>query len=176
MKRFLAVLIFLLGALLLLASCTVQAEVSPELFVSRFAKNYPSYSPETENMFYENGKSVLFVTDSDKTRFALEMTSDERGRVQKISLACADSDKTDAFSAFVRDVISVYAADEDAEAVLKKTVNGESFAYHETLRYYYSFSDTEAGLFFAVENKKLSPEKEVVPTLKPNDIITKPAE
>ncbi len=172
MKKFLSVVFSVLFILPLFSSCTVQEEVSPDLFVSRFGEKYPAYSLENDGMFYEKEKCVLFAADASGTRFAVEMTTDEQGRVRKISLACTDADKAENMFSFAKDIVSVYAAQEDGQSVAESLNSGKSFSYHETQWYYYSFSSTETGLFFSVENKKLSPEKEVGLTLKENDIVT----
>lgn len=176
MKKIFAFVFTAVNVLLLLSSCTVQEEVSPDLFISRFAQVYPDYSLEADGMFYENEKCVLFANDASGNRFAIEMTADERGRVRKISLACVDADKAENMFSFAKDVISVYAADENPESVAASLNIGKNYSYHETQWYYYSFSSTETGLFFSVENKKLSPEKEVALTLKENDIVTTASE
>ena len=176
MKKILPVLLSAVSIFLLFCSCTVQEEVSPDLFISRFTETYPDYSVETDGMFYENEKSVLFANDSSGNRFAIEMTTDEQGRVRKISLACVDADKAENMFSFAKHILSVYAPHEDAQSVAKSLNSGKSFSYYETQWYYYSFSSTEAGLFFSVENKKLSPEKDVGLTLKENDIVTTASE
>lgn len=176
MKKILSVLLSTVSIILLFSSCTVQEEVSPELFISRFAETYPDFSVETDGMFYENEKSVLFANDASGCRFVVELTADEQGRVRKISLACVDADMAENMFSFAKDIVSVYAPHENAQSVAEKLNGEKSFSYYETQWYYYSFSSTEAGLFFSVENKKLSPVKDVGLTLKENDIVTTASE
>lgn len=61
----------------------MQEAVSPDLFVSRFAQSFPDFNIESEGLFYEGNKSVLFVNDESGNRFAVEMTADSLERVQK---------------------------------------------------------------------------------------------
>ncbi len=169
MKRIL-VLVFVF--LFLLYSCTVQKEVSPDLFLSRYSEAFPEYRLETDGMFYEGNKCVLFVNDASGNRFAVEMTSDSQGRVQKISLACADADKAENLFSFARNVLEVYSPEEDADSVLQSLADGKYFSYCETLWYGYAFSQTENGLFFSVENKHFAPERESGLTLKENESVS----
>ena len=166
--------IFLLSVafLIFLSSCSVQEAVSPDLFVSRFAQSFPDFKIESEGMFYEGNKSVLFVNDESGNRFAVEMTADSYERVQKISLACVDADKVEELFSFAGKVISVYAPDEDSASVMNALSNGKYFSYHETLWYGYAFSKTESGLFFSVENKHFASEKESCLTLKENETVS----
>ncbi len=158
--------------LFLLCSCTVQAEMNPEIFVSRFSEKYPDCKLETEGMFYEGNKSVLFANDETQNRFALEITTDSSERVQKISLACSGADKAESLFVFAEKVLSVYAPEEDINAVLHNLADGKYFSYYETLWYGYAFSQTESGAFFSVENKRFAPERESVLTLKENESVS----
>ena len=169
MKRILPIIF---ACLLFLSSCTVQEAVSPDLFVSRFAESFPDFNIESEGMFYEGNRSVLFLNDESGNRFAVEMTADSLERVQKISLACADADKVKELFSFAEKVISVYAPDENSDSVMNALSNGKYFSYHETLWYGYAFSKTESGLFFSVENKHFAPEKETCLTLKENETVS----
>lgn len=177
MKKILSFIALPFFVLSLLSSCTVQEEVGPDMFISRFVEEYSDFSFEVNGMFYEKNKCAFFVTDSSGTRFAVEMTTDEQeGKVQKISLACKNADKAENMLSFAKKIVSVYAPDENTQSVTEKFAEGKNFSYHETQWYYYSFSSTEAGLFFSVENKKLSPEKEEELTLRQNDIATTSSE
>ncbi len=169
MKKIFLLAVFLL---LLLCSCTKQNEMNPQLFLSRFSDSFPDYQPETDEMFFEDDKSVLFVNDSAGNRFALEMKSDFQERVQKISLACNSADKDECLFDFAKDILSVYAPDEDVEAIFHSLADGNYFSYYETLWYSYAFSQTENGAFFSVENKRFAPEREARLTLKENESIS----
>lgn len=168
MRRILP-LIFAL--LIFLSACTVQEAVSPDLFVSRFAEAFPDYQLESDGAFYENDKCVLFANDGFGNRFAVEMTSDSQGRVQKISLACANADKAENLFSFARDILSVYAPEEDANSVLQSINDGNYFSYYETLWYSYAFSKTGSGLFFSIGNKHYAPVNEPELTLKENESL-----
>ncbi len=167
MKRILPTVI---AFVLFFSSCTVQETVNSDLFISRFADAFPDYLIESENIFYEGNKSACFVNDASGNRFAVEMTADSVGRLQKISLACVDADKVDETISFAMKIISVYAPDEDSASVINALSNGKYFSYHETLWYSYAFSKTENSLFFSIENKRFAPEKESSLTLKENEI------
>lgn len=163
--------IFLLisALLLLLSSCTVQEAVSFDLLIARFGKVFPEYLLETDGVFYEDDKCVLFANDGSGNRFAVEMTADARGRVQKISLAYAEAEKSESLFSFARDILMVYAPEEDSDAVLQSLNDGNYFSYHETLWYSYAFSKTGSGLFFSIVNKHFASVNQPELTLKENE-------
>ena len=158
--------------LLFLCSCTIQKEMDSQLFLSRFSEKFPDYRSEIDEIFFEDDKSVVFVNDIAGNRFALEMKSDLQGRVQKISLACSGADKAECLLSFAKDVLLVFAPDEDIEAVFQSITDGDYFSYYETLWYSYAFSQTENGTFLSVENKRFAPERESGLTLKENESIS----
>ena len=168
MKKFLV----LIPLLLFLSACSVQETVSPYLLVSRLEKAVPEAVFDADGMFYENEKAVVYA-DYGGSRFAIEMTCDSEGRVKKISLACNDTDKAECFYSFAGNIVSVYAPDEKYDGISKNLYCGKQFSYYETQWYSYSFSSAVSGFYFGIENKKLSPAKDIGLTLKPNDIVTR---
>lgn len=168
MKKMLLVAV---AAMLLLTSCSTQSQVNPDLFIRRFSQTYSEFAVETEQMFYEEGKCVVFINNSSDTRFAAEMSVDEADRVQKISLACTDADKAEEFRYFAECVSRLYAPQEVFNAVSQNLFGGKKYAYRETQWYYYCFSQTETGLFFSIENKRIAPAKEERLTLKENETL-----
>lgn len=169
MKR---AVLFALLFLVLMSGCTVQETVNPDLFTARFSESFPDFVFETDSMFYENDKCVVFVNSASGQRYAVEMTLDTGERIQKVSLACTNTDKADEFRSFAEKIIAVYASQEEPASVLTELYSVNNYSYFESQWYYYTFSKTEAGLFFGIENKKLSPEKGIGLTLRENDLIT----
>ena len=157
--------------MLLLSACSTQSEVNPELFVNRFIEAYPEFTVDTEQMFYENSKCVVFINNSADRRFVAEMTVDDADRVQKISLACAETDKAEELYYLAECVVKLYAPQEDFEAAAKLLFDGKNYSYYETQWYYYCFSKTETGMFFSIESKRLAPTKEEQLTLKENETV-----
>ena len=164
--------IFVVVAMLfLLTACSTQTEVNPDLFVSRFMQAYPEFNVNAEQMFYENDKCVVFVDNSAGVRFVAEMTVDEADRVQKISLACAETDRVEELYFLAECVAKLYAPQEDFETIAKELFCEKNYSYYESQWYYYCFSKTETGLFFSIENKYLAPTKTEGLTLKENETI-----
>lgn len=157
---------------LFLGGCTVQTTLSPPMFIERFGEKYPEFTLDTDNAFYENDKFVLFAENRSGRRFAIEMTVDSAGRVQKISLACIETDKAYEFYSFAECVADIYAPQEDFLAAAKKIFDGKDYSYYETQSYYYCFSQNEAGLCFTVEDKRFAPPKDEGLTLKENGTVT----
>lgn len=159
-----------LAFVVLFSGCTVQSAVNPSLLIERFAEKYPEYTVDADSLFYENDKCVLFVQNQNRLRFAVEMTVDSADRVQKISLACIETDKADEFCCFAKNIVEIYAPDEDFSLVEKIIFNGKNYSYHETQWYYYSFSLNESGLCFCIENKQFAPQKDECLTLRENEL------
>lgn len=165
-------IVFIVVALMvLMTACSTQSEVNPDLFIGRFIEAYPEFTVNTEQMFYEDNKCVAFINNSAGRRFAAEMTVDDADRVQKISLACIEAEKAEEFYHLAECVSKLYAQQEDFDATAKKLFSGKNYAYHETQWYYYCFSETETGLFFSIESKRLAPAKEERLTLKENETL-----
>ena len=82
---------------------------------------------------------------------------------------CTDAEKAEEFYHLAECVSKLYAQQEDFEAAAKKLFSGKKYAYYETQWYYYCFSETETGLFFSIESKRLAPAKEERLTLKENE-------
>lgn len=157
---------------MLLSGCTVQATQNPSLFVERFAENYPELKLDVDSMFYDKDKCVVFIENSSGRRFATEMTVDSSDRIQKISLACVETNKAHELYYLAECITKIYAQQEDFSAVAKMLFGSNNYSYYETQWYYYSFSQNESGLYFCIENKQLSPPKEEHLTLKENDYVT----
>ena len=166
------ILPLIFAVMLLFSACTVQEAVSPDLFISRFADEFPDYQLETDGAFYEGDTCVLFANDVSGNRFAVEMTADSQGRLKKISLACADADKAEDLFSFARDIISVYAPGENADSILQSLDDGNYFSYHETLWYSYAFSKTGSGLFLGIGNKHYASVSEPRLTLRENESVS----
>lgn len=144
------------------------------MLLARLAESFTEFTAETDSMFYEDDRCVVFVNSASGKRFAMEMTLDSLERVQKICLACDETDKAEEFYSLAEKLTAVYAPDEDFKDASEKLFGKENYSYYESQWYYYAFSKNETGLFFSIENKKLAPEKELELTLKENDIITAP--
>ena len=165
------VVFVVIALLFLLSACSTQAEVNPDLFVSRFAQTYPEFKVNAEQMFYENDKCVVFIDNSAGRRFAAEMTVDEADRVQKISLACAETDRAEELYFLAECVTKLYAPQENLETALNALFGDENYTYYESQWFNYCFSKTETGLFFSIENKRLAPTKAEQLTLKENETV-----
>ena len=137
------VIFVVIALLFLLSACSTQTEVNPDLLVSRFSQTYPEFKVNAEQMFYENDKCVVFIDNSAGRRFAAEMTVDEADRVQKISLACAETDRAEELYFLAECVTKLYAPQENFETVAKELFGKKHYAYYETQWYYFCFSKTE---------------------------------
>lgn len=159
-------------SVLLFSGCTVQPEQNPSIFVKRFSESFPEFKTDTDSMFYDEDNCVVFVENQVGRRFAMEMTVDPSDRVQKISLACVETDKVYEFYHLAECVVKTYAPQEDFSSASKMIFDNENYSYYETQWYYYCFSQNESGLYFCIENKQLAPQKEEHLTLKENDVVT----
>ncbi len=173
MKR----IIIMIDAVLIvfLAACSVQEKVSPDIFVERLSAANESFVFETESCFIEENKSVFFAKYNNEIDTVFEITEDEQGNAEKISLACTQADKVEIFIACVKNVIETYSPDDSSDEILtdlfKKISTDGKNKYYETQWYSYSAVFSEEGLFFSIKNKKLISESSVEFSLKENDII-----
>lgn len=168
MKRTVISFILILG----LTACSVQENMSPELFFERLQKYDNSIS--IENSFYEDKSYVCFALYHNAD-IVFDILSDDSNNAKKINLACSDTDKINEFIDCTESVIKIYAPDDNPQEVVEnlfdnKTANNE-FIYYNTQWHTYSAVLSDNGLYFSVSSKKLMPESEVEFSLKQNDIV-----
>lgn len=160
---------------LALTACSVQEKMSPWIFTERIQETDKSISIDTENSYYENGNFVCYASYKDNVRLVFEISTDEHGNSDKISLACTQTDKTDEFVLCAMNVVEAYAPDDSADEViknvfLKRELSGKC-VYYDTQWHSYAAVLSENGLYFSAESKKLIPQSEVEFSLKQNDIV-----
>ena len=83
MKR----IICAVAALVFLAACSVQENMSPQIFIERLQKNDSRFAVDTDNSFVDGG-FVYFVNYDNGLELVFEISTDEQGNSDKISLAC----------------------------------------------------------------------------------------
>lgn len=171
MKRIIAIF----AVLFLLASCSLQEAVSPEIFTQRLLKADENIVPDDGMCFLNGNVYTFYFLYADCLNFVAEIHCDEQGNAKKINLACGQTDKIDLFIQCVKSFVSVYSPQENAGEITaslfaEKKTDGK-FSFYETQWYIYSALLSENGLYFSTESKKLSPQSEVELSLKPNDIV-----
>ncbi len=163
------------GMLFLLASCSVQEKVSPEIICERLCAADENISFDGDFSFAKDGVYTCYITYSKSLVLVAEMNTDGQGNVKKINLACDKTDKADLFEYCVRSMIEVYSPDENSDeisdAIFREKESDGKFCYHETQWYRYSAVRSENGLFFSTENLKLSPRGEEKLSLRTNDVV-----
>lgn len=164
--------VFSVLLLLCLTACSVQENMSPELFFDRLQKFDSNIS--INNSFYDNENFICYMLYHNADIIFEIQTDNEKNSI-KINLACTDTDKINEFTDCAESVIKIYAPDDDINTVSKnlfdnKNINN-NFTYYDTQWHSYSASLSDNGLYFSVSSKKLMPESEVGLTLKQNDIV-----
>lgn len=171
MKRIFAVFV----ALFMLVSCSLQEKVNSEILTERLCETDKNILPDPELCFRQGDRSTFYFTYAESLFFVAELYSDGQGNVKKINLACDNTDKIDLFVQCVKSFEDVYVPDENSDeinaALFKEKKFSGKFSFYETQWYLYSAVLSENGLYFSIENKKLSPQTEVELSLKPNDIV-----
>lgn len=171
MKRIVALLLVFLT----LTACSVQEKMSPMIFIERIGQTDKKLIIDTENLFFENKNLVCYAVYAQKTKLVFEISTDEHGNSDKISLACIQTDKAPDFILCAKSVFSVCSPDDDSDAVFKELFGSKELSdecrYYETQWHSYAAVLSENGLFFSIENKKLVPQSEVEFSLKQNDIV-----
>lgn len=173
MKKTIALIIVTIA--FLLSACSVQENVSPQLFMKRLQRNNENIVLNIEGAFVENNKNINFIRYKDNADFVIELTTDKQGNATKICLACVQSDKSADFKECAQSIIETYAPNDDYNKIMFSLFENENFdgkyRYFSTQWYRYSAVFSENGCFFSVDSVKLIPSSEVEMSLKENDII-----
>lgn len=160
--------------LIFLSSCSAQEKVSPDIFIERFSAADENVTFNGNPEFCDDGKYTYYFTYAGLPLVA-EIHIDGQENAKKINLACSEAGKAELFRQCAESVICVYSPEEKADEIIDLLFRGKdrdgTFLYHETHWYTYSVVLSENGLFFSMENRKLSPRSEVELSLKPNDIV-----
>ena len=147
--------------------------MSPDIFFGRLSKQIDIFDFEHSENFLENSEYVCFVKDDAGTEHVFELALNDAGDINKISLACNKTDKAENFISHIKNVIIIYASDENANEIIDSlTENGKISAglnYYETQWHLWCAYSDNNGLYFSVTNKKLTAQSEVEFSLKPNE-------
>lgn len=166
--------VILVIILMLLSSCSVQEKMNAEMFFERFKKSGPELDFQNSEYFYTDDKCQLFIKNTNGTEFLIELFNDKKNNINKITITCSDTKAQADFLFCAKHIVKTFSFDDSAESVLNEICKdgkiNKEFSYHETQWYYYALASNNNILFFSVENKKLSPDKNTDLTLKPNDI------
>lgn len=168
MKKIIISVILMLS----LAACSVQENMSSELFFERFQKYDNNIS--INSSFYQEESYVCFSLYHN-AEIIFEIKTDSNNNAVKINLACSETDKINEFTDCAESVIRIYSPNDTSQDIIEnlfypEKVNNE-FRYFNTQWHTYSAVVSDNGLFFSVSNKKLMPENKVEFSLKQNDIV-----
>lgn len=173
MKRRLCFL--LLPFVILFSSCSVQENMSPAIFLNRLSKQTDVFDFENSEQFIDDNKYICFVNDNTGKEHVFELSLTETGDINKISLACIKTDKAENFISYIRQIIFVYAPEENENEIINSiTENGkitDKIKYYETQWHSWCSYADKNGFYFSVTNKKLVEQTTVEFSLKPNDKI-----
>ncbi len=163
-----------MALILLLQACSVQEKMSPEIFFERLKKVDSRFSFDASEQFFEGNEYICFVSDDNSNCFAFQISVNDSGDCEKISVAAEKADSQD-FISCVKSVIQAYAPDDDAENITKKLFTGgkivAEYVYYDSQWHSYSAAGNNGIFYFSVSSKKLVSEKNVELSLKPNDKI-----
>ena len=119
-------------------ACSVQERMSPEIFFERLSEISDEYLLDDKECFYEDMKCVYFLKDIYGSELVYEFALNNKKDIYKISFACDETDKAEKFIEYIKDIITAYSPQENADEVVKSlTVNGKpdkGFSYYETKR------------------------------------------
>lgn len=168
MKRIVVSVLLILS----LSACSVQENMSPELFFGRFEKYDNNIS--VNSSFYENDSFVCY-TLYHNADIVFDIKTDNDKNSVKINLACTDTDKIKEFTDCAESVIRIYAPDDNVRDIIDNLFNplkvNNEFRYFSTQWHTYAAVFSDSGLYFTVSSNKLMPESKVEYSLKQNDII-----
>ncbi len=167
MKKYLGVII---GIIFLLGGCSVQKNMSSEIFINRLSEKCDFSVSES---FVDESENIYFLNDKNNIEYVFVFSVNESGDVKKISFSCNDTKKAENFMNYIRQIISVYSPNEKPEEIIggfsEKDNLKQGLNYYENQWYLYCLNTDKYGLFFSVTNKKLCPDHTVEFSLKPND-------
>lgn len=173
MKKSIILLLFI--SVFLFSSCSVQETMSPQIFFERLSHVNSQLCLDSSEQFYEGNEFVCFVSDLNANNYAFQISVNDNGDCEKISLACNKTDKASDFISCAKSVIQTYSPNDDADVILNQLYSGgeirQEYVYYDTQWHKYSAAASDAGFFFSVSSKKLIPESEVELSLKPNDKV-----
>lgn len=170
MKRIILSVISL--SFIFFSACSVQETMSPQIFINRLSKINQELDFESAEHFMDGNKFCFFIKNKNSTNFLIEITVNENGHSEKISVACSNADKIGDFINCVESVIKTYAPDDDiSEIISKLNINRNKLVYQESQWHSYSALINENGIYFSISNKKLIPSSKAELSLKPNDRV-----
>lgn len=167
------IIILLMLFVFIMTACSVQEKMSPEIFFERLSGKSDEYLFDDKELFYEDIKCVCFIKDIYGSELVYEFALNDKKDIYKISFACNEADKAEKIIVYIKDIITVYAPQENADEVVRSlTENGKpdkGFSYYETQWYSWAVYSDENGVFFSVTNNKVVEKTTAEYSLKPND-------
>lgn len=159
--------------LFLLTGCSVQEKMNSSVFFDRMSEQTDAFDFLNSECFIDDSEYICFVKDKRGTEYLFCLSANKSGDIEKIGFSCNETEKAEVFIDYVKNIISVYAPDENREEIIGllaengKMKNGITF--HQTKWYEYCLHSDTNGLYFSVTNKKLVPSSDVEFSLKVND-------
>ena len=160
-------IIFAFSLLFMLSSCSVQPKMNAEIFTDRLIENYKNEIVINDIFYYDDRCAIFFISENE-SECQIELFSDLNKNIYKITLTAEIS--IEKFCLLTEMITETYSPDIVFEININKLFEN-SFSCAETQWYYISAAKDKNILFFSIENKKLSPEKNTQLTLKNNDEI-----
>ncbi len=173
MKKF--ILILLSVSLIFTSACSVQENMSADIFFDRLSENSAELDFESYEQLVIDGKSCCFLKDLNGAEYAFEITLNENGDAEKIAVSCNITELPQSLISCLESVIKTYSPVDNSEEVISaffengKPKQGNS--YYETQWRSYSVYATESDFFFSVSSKKIVGQSAVELSLKPNDRV-----
>ncbi len=153
--------------------CSVQEKMSYQIFFDRMSEHTDAFDFENSECIFEESECVCFVKDNKGIEYLFCLSLNKFSDAEKIGLSCNDTEKAEDFIVYIKNIISVYAPEENQEEIIDSiTENGKmknGIVFYETKWYSYCSHSDDDGLYFSVTNKKLVPQSSVEFSLKAND-------
>lgn len=167
-----AIISFFMVSILLLQACSVQEKMSPQIFFERLAKIDSQLCFDASEQFFSGDEYVCFVSDVNSNCFVFQISVNDRGDCEKISVAAEKTAASD-FINCVKSVIQAYAPNDDAENITEKLFSdgkiSMEYLYFDSQWHSYSAAGSNGCFYFGVSSKKLVAESEIELSLKQND-------
>lgn len=155
-------------------SCSVQEKMNSEIFIERFSENCSELDFNNTEIIYDESDCKIFIKNDAGIEFLIELKKDDNNNINKLNLVTTELKAESSFISVSKKMVETYSPDDSSQTIINELFTDgkikNDFVFFETQWYYYSAAKTEKAIYFSIENKKLSPEKNTDLTLKPNDI------
>ncbi len=161
-KHFILPLCFIL---FFLSSCSVQKNISPQIFTQRITEKSTDFIIENQAFYYKD--DYIVFADYKGFDVVIKLKTDENNNICKLCLSIVENIKTEELEDLISIIIDVYTPDEQKDIILNE-LHKEASNYYQGKEHIYSLIN-DKNIYFEVIDIPLSGYTYPELTLKSND-------